>query len=504
VQISRRAFLKAAGLGAAAAAACARAGIPRSGAAFPASPPAAAPRPVWAALRSRLSGSLLLPGEPGYDAARRSYNPLFDRRRPAAVARCASGDDVQRCVAAAAASQLAIAARCGGHSYAGYSTPDQGLVVDLGGMAEVEVRPDGTAIVGAGARLIDVYVALARAGRCLPAGSCPTVGIAGLALGGGVGVLARKLGLTCDRLLSAQVVTADAGLRTASPDSEPELFWALRGGGGGNLGIVTSFAFSTVPAPELTVFSLRFPAGLGLVAGVLAAWQAWVPAAPDELWSNCIVSAGSPPACRVAGCFMGSAAALDPLLDDLVRGAGTRPMAQSSRGLGYLDAMRYFGGCSRRSVGQCRLAGDGEGQLARESFVASSRIMVRPIADPGRIASLLDRPPGVDVLFDGLGGAVGRVDTGATAFPHRAALATVQIYAAAGGARQAQAAQAVTELTTGLGTLLGAAAYVNYIDPALPDWASAYYGPNLGRLREAARRYDPNGVFAFPQGLARG
>jgi FAD/FMN-containing dehydrogenase len=509
--MTRREVLQAAGMGAAAAlASCSAAVRPRAGPSYPflssilSSSPAAAPSaaasPEWAKpLRSRLAGTLVLPGEPGYGAARRCYNPLFDERRPAAVARCASPEDVQRCVEAAAVSGLPIAARGGGHSYAGYSTPEHGLVVDLSGMAAVEVRRDGSATVGAGARLIDVYAALARAGRCLPAGSCPTVGIAGLTLGGGVGVLARKLGLTCDRLTAAQVVTADAVLHSAAAGSEPDLFWALRGGGGGNLGIVTSFTFSTAPAPDLTVFSLRFPAGS--VAGVLGGWQAWVQAAPDELWSNCIVSAGDPPACRAGGCFAGTAAALGPLLDDLVRRTGARPRLRRSRAMAYLDAMRYFGGCSQRTVSECRLEGDGEGQLAREAFVASSRIMSGPIADPGKVESVLHRPPGIDALFDALGGAVGRVAAGATAFPHRTALATVQIYASTNGEHRRQAAQAVAEVGSGLGALLGTGAYVNYIDPALPGWAAAYYGGNLGRLREIAHRYDPRGVFAFPQGL---
>jgi FAD/FMN-containing dehydrogenase len=518
---TRRELLQLAGLGAAAAAAALTpapgvAMEPLAGAArrlspppLPAPPPPLPPSPPdWAKLRARLTGSLVLPGDPGYDAARRSFNPLFDARRPAAVARCAGPADVQACVAAAAAARLPVAARGGGHSYAGYSTPEQGLVVDLGGMAGVDVRPDGTAIVGAGARLIDVYAALARAGRCLPAGSCPTVGIAGLTLGGGIGVLARKLGLTCDRLVLAQVVTADAVLRTVTEGADAELFWALRGGGGGNLGIVTSFTFSTAPAPELTIFSLHFPAGAA--AAVLAAWQAWAPAAPDELWSNCILSSGSPPACRAGGCFAGTAAALAPLLDDLVRRTGARPASRSVRSLPYLDAMRYFGGCSRRSVGECRLRGDGEGQLAREAFVASSRMMPRPLADPARAVALLERPPGapgVDLLFDALGGEVGRVPVAATAFPHRAALASVQIYAATGAADPRHAmreARAVAEIGGGLDALLGggAGAYVNYLDPAMPDWAAACYGSNLGRLRAAARRYDPGGVFAFAQGLA--
>jgi FAD/FMN-containing dehydrogenase len=545
VPMSRRTFLHAAGLGAAAAAlGCASGGRPEPETSW--TPPGeGGPRPAgpdWMKLRSRLAGSLVLPGDAGYAAACLSFNPLFDGRRPAAVARCARAEDVQVCVATAAASRLPIAARSGGHSYAGYSTPEQGLVVDLGGMAGVEVRPDGTAVVGAGARLIDVYAALARAGRCLPAGSCPTVGIAGLTLGGGLGVLARKLGLTCDRLVAARVVTADAEVRSASASSEPDLFWALRGGGGGNLGIVTSFTFATEPAPELTVFSLRFPAGSA--GDVLGGWQGWIPAAPDELWSNCIVSSGSPPACRVGGCFVGAAADLQPLLTQLERLAGARPNRRFVQGLGYLDAMRYFAGCSRRSVSQCHLESDRGGQLLRESFVASSRVMAGPAADPAAVAALLDRAAGIDALFDGLGGAVARVPIDATAFPHRSALATVQVYcgvlgaAHAGDASQvaqpaatqapvaqapaaqapatrapaarqgraspaAVAAKAVAEVTDALERLVGAGAYVNYIDPALPDWARACYGPNLDRLRQVARRYDPRSVFAFPQGLVR-
>ncbi len=498
VVISRRAFLHAAGAGAAAAAvACTHGGRP--GLLALSAPPEAGPN--WSRLRSRLSGSLVLPGDAGYDVARRSFNRLFDERLPAGVVRCVRPEDVQLAVEVAATSKLPIAARSGGHSYAGYSTPDQGLVVDLAKMAGVEVRPDGTAAVGAGTRLIDLYAALAAAGRCLPAGTCPTVGIAGLTLGGGLGVLSRKFGLTCDRLLSATVVTSDAMLRTASAASEPDLFWALRGGGGGNLGIVTSFELSTERAPDLAVFSLGFPGGS--VASVLGGWQDWIQAAPDELWANCIVSAGRPPTCRVGGCFMGSVSALQPLLGELLRVSDTRPVRRFLREMSCADAMRYFARCSQRSVRQCHLEDEPGGLLARESFVASSRVMARPIADPGRVASLMDRPAGMDALFDGLGGAVNRVAVGATAFPHRTAIATVQIYASADEAHRQQAARIQAEVATGLGELVGAGAYVNYIDPALPDWASAYYGPNLGRLREVAHRYDPDGVFSFPQGLTR-
>jgi len=269
----------------------------------------------YQALAGKLTGHVITPNAAGYDLARRSYNPLFDTRRPAAIAQCANTSDVQACVDAAVASHTPIAARSGGHSYAGYSTPDNALVVDLTGLSGVRVDGD-TAVVGAGTRLIDVYAGLAAAGRCLPAGSCPSVGVAGLTLGGGIGVLSRKYGLTCDRLVGATVVTADGRARTVSADSDPDLFWALRGGGGGNFGIVTSFTFDTDPAPNVTAFSLRFPAAAA--ADVLAAWQQWVPAMIPELWSNLVLSGGSPVQCRVGGCYVGGVSGLNTMLNNLV------------------------------------------------------------------------------------------------------------------------------------------------------------------------------------------
>ena len=150
-----------------------------------------------------------------------------------------------------------IAARSGGHSYAGYSTPDKGLVVDLGKLNTITVNPDGTADIGAGCRLADVYATLGGQGVCIPGGSCPSVGIGGLTLGGGIGVLTRLHGLTCDNLIEADIVTADGTLQTVNADNNPDLFWGLRGGGGGNFGIVTRFKFQTFAAPSINVFALE-------------------------------------------------------------------------------------------------------------------------------------------------------------------------------------------------------------------------------------------------------
>jgi FAD/FMN-containing dehydrogenase len=483
--IDRRLFLRAAGLGvtASALAACGAgqplarsspsAGISSAtttsatGAATPATPRAI----DYAALRARLTGWLITPDQPRYASVSHGFNPLFDSHQPAAVAGCATAADVQACVRAAAGAGTPIAARSGGHSYLGRSTPDGGLVVDLGQLSTVNIQSDGTAVIGPGARLGDVYPALAAAGRALPGGTCPTVGIAGLATGGGIGVLARAYGLTCDHLVAAAIVTAEGNIRTVSANNEPDLFWALRGGGGGNFGIVTSLRFATVPAPDITVFSLGFPGGSA--AAVLDAWQHWIAQAPAELWSTCNVTCGDSPSAQVVGSFVGTPDGLAPRLAALT--GQVQPSSRFVSARSCLAAMRYF-------------AGGG----ARESFVGSSRILRQPVSG-SRLAQACGRA-GMSLLFDSLGGAVGRIAADATPFPHRSALATVQIYQNANGLDPAAATDRVTATRDQLTGMLGAGAYVNYLDATTPP--SDYYGANLGRLRQVAAHYDPDGMFA--------
>ncbi|WP_037606896.1 FAD-binding oxidoreductase [Streptacidiphilus rugosus] len=456
--------------------------------------------PDWAKLRKRLGSRLVLPGDPGYAVHRLGYNELNDGHRPAAVARCASAADVQACLDIARGHGIPIAARSGGHSYLGYSVPNGGLVIDLRLMAHVEVGRDGIAFVGPGARLIEVYAALARAGRLLPGGSCPTVGISGLTLGGGIGVLTRKYGLTCDRLAAARVVTADCSLRTASPGSEDALYWALRGGGGGNFGVVSQFAFRTAPAPALTVFSLSFPRGSA--AEVIGAWQNWIAHAPFELWASCQVSGGNPPTARLVGCYVGGPTAANRLLDQLVAAARVRPSSRSVQPKTYLGAMMYMAGCSKDTVANCHLVTEG-GRLPRESFVAVSRMLGPRPLDAGRVAALMTGRTGVDLLLDALGGAVSQLAPRETAFPHRSSLASAQVYASATRSGQQAATRTVDAIRDGLARLGATGAYVNYIDAGLPDWGHAYYGQNLERLKQVAQHYDPDHVFAFPQSVAR-
>ncbi|ANZ37665.1 FAD-binding dehydrogenase [Lentzea guizhouensis] len=429
----------------------------------------------WERLRRRLGDRLVLPQDSGYDTLRLPFNTVYAHRRPAAIARCVRAEDVQACLDFASHERIPVAARSGKHSYAAYSVPENGLVVDVSALTNV--RFHGTDVqVGAGVRLGDFYETIGAQGRAVPGGTCKSVGISGLTLGGGIGVIGRKYGLTCDNLLSARIVTPDGCLRTVSERQEPDLFWALRGGGGGNFGIVTSFTFRSVPAPDVTRFLLLYPAGA--TADVVDAWQEWFSDAPDELWAICETLSGTPTSTAVGGTYLGPAKDLHPLLDRMP--AGTQRVVEE---MTYLEAMRFYAG------------GDETGA----AFVASSRMAYEHV--PGsRVDELLQGGSGYRIQFDSFGGALGRVAPDATAFPHRRALASAQCYVnVVDGRTEAEGRRILASLRDGLGT--GTTGYVNYIDPEMPDWAVAYYGGNLPRLRKVRRRYDPDRVLAFAQGL---
>lgn len=430
-----------------------------------------------AAAASSLGVKLIRPYDAAYATAKQAYNPLFDSRMPWGIAQPVSTTEVQRCIDYAHRTKLPVAARSGGHSYTGNSTPDKGLIVDLRALRGVVVHDDGTASIGPGARLGEVYTALAAKGRALPGGSCPTVGIGGLTLGGGIGVLARKYGLTCDRLVAARVVTGDAVARNASPSENDELFWALRGAGGGNFGIVTSLRFATLPAPRMTVFRLTYP--VASAATVFGGWQQWIGVQPDALWSTMSITSGS---VSVGGAYVGTASALSGLLTALGRATGVHSSSRSVQSMSYLDAMRHFAGSS-----------------ARQSFVASSRILRDPVSSPSSVTGAIHGYTGVALLIDALGGSVSRHTGGP--FPYRSALAGVQIYASCTSANRASRAAAVATIRDRLGAVAGDTGYVNYLDAGMPDWGSAYYGSNVDRLRAVAATYDPDRVLDFAQNV---
>jgi FAD/FMN-containing dehydrogenase len=501
----RRAFLGMAGAGIGAAS-LAAAGIIRSGG------PAAGD---WAALARDLSGSLVRPGEARYAVARRLFDPRFDTIRPAGIAYCRSPHDVATCLAFVRRFRLPAAARCGGHSYAGWSSTS-GLIVDVSEMAGVRVS-GATATVGAGTRLIDLYSGLAGHGRAVPGGSCPTVGIAGLALGGGVGVIGRAHGLTCDNLQAVQIVTANGSVLTCDAREHPDLFWACRGGGGGNFGVATSFTFRTVPVPEIVLFSLSWP--WSRAARVIAAWQSWAPHAPDALWSNLHLAAapgGAVPSIRVGGTYLGSVGGAARLLDQLYVRAGSHPSEYLLGRTSYLQAMLLEAGCAPDGLRACHLPWQVPGgRLNRQPQYAKSDFFTRPLSGAG-IGTLLrgiESLHGVagaaggvgGVAFDALGGAINRVKPGATAFVHRNALFLAQYTtdwtAGASAAGVVRQHAWLRGFWSSMRRYASGQAYQNYIDPDLAAWRQAYYGANYQRLAKVKAAYDPDRLFTFPQAI---
>ena len=239
-----------------------------------------------AALRMSFRGRLLAPQDDGYDQARVVQNGLIDRR-PGLIVQCSGTADVIDAVNLARERRLLISVRAGGHSIAGYGVGDDALMLDLSAMRGVWVDPDARTVrVQGGATWGDVDRETQAFGLAVPGGIVSTTGVAGLTLGGGIGWLHRAYGLACDHLRSVEIVTADGQLRRASEAENPDLFWAVRGGGG-NFGVVTTFEFTAHPlGPVVPVAAVMYP--VDNAGELFRAWRAWVSSAPDEAMSRAV------------------------------------------------------------------------------------------------------------------------------------------------------------------------------------------------------------------------
>ncbi len=470
----------------------------------PASSPAPAPPPPagpdWSPLGRQMQGSVLLPGQPDFERVRRVANARYDARQPLAIARCAGAADVAAALAFAREQKLPLAARSGGHSYLGASGAAGGLMIDVGGMDGVRLDGD-LAVVGAGAKLVDVYDSLITAGRCIPAGSCQSVGIAGLTLGGGIGVVDRAYGLSCDVLVAASVVTADGQALDCSATQRPELFWALRGGGGGQVALVTSLTFKTHAITPLAQFDAYF--GLADLPIVLAAWQDWPRTMPDAIWSQLALSAQG---VHLWGIAAGGPDLAQPHWGALLARIGRAPLnadAASTTTRSYRDVM--LGGCANVARDACHLPSQNPaGQLGRVAMAASSDYFDAPLNDAG-IAALAqalqqrrDSGRAGAVLLNLMGGAIARVAPDATAFAHRRALFSAQYLAELPAGTSTDTLEEAATWAHGMRATMqpwsSGGAYVNYLDGLLANPAEAYYGGNLARLRQVKQSYDPGNV----------
>jgi len=450
----------------------------------------------WDALRGAIAGELVRPDSSGYEAVRKPAIANFHDARPLAVVLCNGAHDVAEAISFGARFGLPMAPRSGGHCFAGRSSTT-GIVVDVTAMDAVSVE-SGLATIGAGARLGQIYGALAQERRTIPAGCGPAVGIAGLTLGGGFGILGRAHGLTSDRLVAAEVVLADGRVVECDGQRDGDLFWALRGAGGGRFGVVTSLVFGTVLEPETTAFHYVWPhAG---AVGLIDAWQAWAPAAPDELAASLLVTAAAdvdrPPLVHLFGAMAGSEADAAGLLDELVARAGSEPASASHTSLPYARAKGH-------------LADHGPGDHPPGLTFSKSEYFRRRLPAE-TIAALVehlarDRTAGAARVLDFTpwGGAYNRVSPDATAFAHRDAQFLLKHEVVVGldkpaatreSARRWLARSWAVAHPWGTGGV-----YPNFPEPDIDPWSAAHHGANRDRLVRVKARYDPRDVFGAPR-----
>jgi hypothetical protein len=446
------------------------------------SPPAVSGPPDWNALDSGLEGRVLLPASAGYAAAKELFNSRFDNSTPAAVVSVKSSSDVQKAVEFAARSGIKIAARSGGHSYTGASAANSTLVIDLRKLPGETTYDDGTglATIPAATQLDSVQTGLAGHGRSIPSGSCPSVGVAGLTLGGGLGADARRSGLSCDALISASVVLPSGDAIVASADDHADLFWALRGGGGGNFGVVTSFTFRTFPVTDRDVVNLVFPEGA--TAQAIAGWHEWLHTADGAIWGMVNITVGS----GSGGCtiVLATPAGDGPKsASDLSTVIGVQPVSSASRTLDRIDFVHYFEGGAQATQPRAFVAGSdiiGDMTLAAaESIVAAASAWPRDVG-----AST--------AVIESLSGAVSDVAPSDTAFPWRRQAACVQWYTETPTAATAQTANGWLASAHAAVQAHAVGGYVNYLEPDTP--ASRYFGDNLARLDAIRQQYDPDGL----------
>jgi FAD/FMN-containing dehydrogenase len=498
-RVSRRSLLRAAGVGAAGLAFAPW--LRSSAAAQEATPAVHLSATAWDDLASRLSGWLLRPGDAMYPAAATINAARYAAPRPEGIAVCVSPQDAAACISWARDNGVPFAVRSGGHSYAGFSTSD-GLIIDVKGMRAVSVDPaTSTATVAGGANNADVGAALSPYGVYFPGGRCPTVGVSGLTLGGGWGFSCRHLGMTCDSLLATELVTASGEIVTASAEENADLFWAVRGAGGGNFGVHTSFTYKVVAAGEVTVFSLSWSGGD--TAALVDAISRMQVDAPRELGLRLAVrSQARMPLSQLApldidmiGLHWGRPAEVEELLAPVesVQAAETRTVTAMP-----FPAAREFLSATTPTGTYGIKTGFVRGVLPAAGIVTMLEWIT---AMPGVPSRAQESTAGLYCW----GGKVNDLAPDANAFVHRDADLLFKCEALWEPQDDPALIAANLDWLEGyhaaMQSYLSGGAYQNFTDRGQADWQHAYYGDNFPRLVEIKRTWDPDNLFRFGQSI---
>lgn len=454
----------------------------------------------WERLRGIAGDLLLRPEDTGFANAALPNNLRFEAVRPEGVVYCNSPQMVADVINWCRDNDMPFAIRGGGHSYAGFST-SHGLVIDMARMDEIAIDAEtGVATIGAGAINYEIYAALDAAGRTTTHGRCPSVGIAGFLMGGGIGFNMRRFGMACDSLIRAEIVTADGQIRTCSETENADLFWALRGGAGGNFGVATSFTLQTHPAEtSITVFRIVWR---DKVLDVASALFETIDAAPDTMGTRVafgginptMTGRGRQVPLTLLGQFAGSKEDFLALMAPV--------LAVGEPDFADIQEAPYW-------QGQDFLAEEGEPAYYRERSTFHTSVPDREF-----LAQAIDhmaRWPGTgasaNLVFFQTGAAVNAVASDATAFVHRDSrfLSTANLSWSKDDTARPDVVRASTDWQDELYALVTASdtkgAFQNFPDPSLTDWRERYYGENLARLSAVKAAVDPTNVFRFGQSI---
>ncbi|HUD68099.1 MAG TPA: FAD-binding oxidoreductase [Candidatus Sulfotelmatobacter sp.] len=432
-------------------------------------------------LASKITGHVITPDMSDYDSSRLVFNRAFDRH-PALIVGCASAEDVVRALDFAQSHNLSLAVRSGGHSRLGYGMCDGGAVIDLSAMKRVEVDSGKrVARAEAGALVRDLDEATQRFGLATTSGGCPTVGIAGLTLGGGEGRLMEKYGAACDNLLSAEVVTVDGRQVEASQKSNPDLFWAIRGGGG-NFGVVTALEYELHPVGEVVSGGLTYPAGR--IPEHLETFVKFLAESPDEMDAYAqLLPSERGPRLKIDVCYCG-----DPRMGkDMVRPLrALKSQDDSVKVMSYLEA---------------QAAG---GFLLAPVAHFQTNLILRELSVPAIAAittAINDAPARCKIIIVPLRGAVSRVNLSHMAFALRKP--GYEIDMAGVWSAPAEKEEVVRWVNAARDTLLpfSHGVYVNQLGDTSDQLVRSAYGPNYGRLMELKKKYDPNNVLRLNQNI---
>ncbi|MCX5372787.1 FAD-binding oxidoreductase [Streptomyces sp. NBC_00015] len=505
--VNRRSFLVGAG-----GAALAVAGAGVSGPAFARSSPGS----KWNRLRHHLRGRLVLPSDAGYPTAKQLYLAQFDDIHPRAIAYCTSPSDVALCLGFAEHHGVPIAVRSGGNCAGGYSTKPNSLVIDVSRMNGISLGPE-SAKLGPGAQLVDITDRLGRSGLTIADGYCPTVAAGGFLQGGGAGPFTRAMGMATDSVTKAQVVLADGRTVTASPHEHSDLYWAVRGGGGGNFGVVTSYTITPEPLTDLDTCTLLWPYDQALE--LFDGWSKWQADAPWAIGSALLVTLmdAAPGKVPVVSVFMGSvdtSGILAGEVERLISLVGRPPAERKPVMAPYQKVMMGFYQCDDKTVDQCHRTGTVPGGLVprMEYGIWRSRLFSEPLPHEGwsKVLSVFDneRHPGQmrQLQLVTMGGKANTVARDATAFVHRDTIFSIAFLAAnySGPVSEETVASAERFADTGFEVIdpySNGETYLNFYDPRDPNWEKSYYAENYPRLMQIKDKYDPYNLFNHAQSV---